>query len=134
MVDKKEKSEEPKEFSSKDERDFRPASIKELYAHQKYEPWLAVYTKSDGSKIDLNWGCWLTCQDVAIIISCFITLWSILLGLYVLLLKAALDTDEKCVSFVSLVISVQVERPLDLLYVRCHLRHHGLWGGVHERR
>jgi hypothetical protein len=27
--------------------------------------------------------------------ACFLTLWSCLLGIYVLLLKAALDTDEK---------------------------------------
>lgn len=40
-------------------------------------------------------GSWLSLQDIGIICACFIMLWSCLLGLYVLLLKAALDTDEK---------------------------------------
>lgn len=45
--------------------------------------------------MDYNVGCWLSCEDIGIICSCFIMLWSTLLGFYVLLLKAALDTDEK---------------------------------------
>jgi len=105
------KEEAPK-FSSKDERDFRefsslerkqltettnvgPASIQELYAHQKYKPFKAVYTKSNGEKIDLNVGCWLACQDLAIMLSILLTLWAFLLAIYALLVKAALDTDEK---------------------------------------
>jgi len=80
--------------SSKDERDFRPSSVKEMLAAQNYKPYVLIYSHSSGEKVEYNVGCWLNCQDIGIICACFVALWSILLGIYTLLLKAALDTDE----------------------------------------
>jgi len=81
--------------TSKDERDFRPSSLKEIQQAKGYVPFKVIYTHSDGRKIDYNVGCWLSCEDLGIICSLFIVLWMALLGIYGLLLKAALDTDEK---------------------------------------
>lgn len=81
--------------TSKDERDFRPSSLKEIQAHEGYVPFKVVYSHSDGRKIDYNVGCYLSCEDLGIICSLFVVLWMALLGIYGLLLKAALDTDEK---------------------------------------
>lgn len=61
----------------------------------EYSAFVCKYTKSTGEVVDYNVGCGLSCEDIGIIASCFVMLWSALLGIYVLLLKAALDTDEK---------------------------------------
>lgn len=69
--------------------------MKEIYEHTQYTPFVLQYTKTTGDITDYNVGCWLSCEDIGIIMSCFVMLWSALLGIFVLLLKAALDTDEK---------------------------------------
>ena len=66
-----------------------------MQAAKGYVPFKMVYNHSDGRKIDYNIGCWLSCEDIGIIGSLFMVLWAALLGTYTLLLKAALDTDEK---------------------------------------
>ncbi|KAJ1459908.1 hypothetical protein M885DRAFT_510335 [Pelagophyceae sp. CCMP2097] len=81
--------------SSKDDRTFRPSSLKELYAITAYKPFVLNYTKSTGEVVEYNVASYLSCEDLGIMCACFLTLWSCLLGIYVLLLKAALDTDEK---------------------------------------
>ena len=58
-------------------------------------PFKLVYHHSAGHDVDINLGCYLSCEDLGIIGSLFIVLWMCLLGIYTLLLKAALDTDEK---------------------------------------
>ena len=58
-------------------------------------PFKLVYHHSAGHDVDINLGCFLSCEDLGIIGSLFIVLWMCLLGIYTLLLKAALDTDEK---------------------------------------
>ena len=42
-----------------------------------------------------NVGCGNSLEDIGIISTCYITLWSFLVGLYSLLLKATLDTDDQ---------------------------------------
>ncbi|KAH8091447.1 hypothetical protein JL720_5750 [Aureococcus anophagefferens] len=76
---------------SKDERDFRPASLKEIQEKKGYVPFKLVYHHSASTSTS----CFLSCEDLGIIGSLFIVLWMCLLGIYTLLLKAALDTDEK---------------------------------------
>lgn len=61
----------------------------------EYSAFVCKYTTSQGEQVDYNVGFYLSCEDIGIIASCFVMLWSALLGIYVLLLKAALDTDEK---------------------------------------
>ena len=58
-------------------------------------PFKLIYHHSSGKSIDYNIGCYLSCEDIGIISALFIVLWMCLLGIYTLLLKAALDTDEK---------------------------------------
>merc|ERR1711924_398852 len=56
---------------------------------------MGIYNRSDGTQCEWNIACYLSCEDLGIICSLFIVLWACLLGIYTLLLKAALDTDEK---------------------------------------
>jgi len=40
-------------------------------------------------------GCGNSVEDIGIITSCYVTLWSLLVALYSLLLKAVIDTDDQ---------------------------------------
>ena len=93
---------------SKDSRSFRPSTIAEINLHDNYEP-LTV------SLCGRTWGvgCGNSLEDVGIITSCYVTLWSLLVGLYSLLLKAVIDTDEQSTSlytflFVGVVFVIMV--------------------------
>lgn len=46
-------------------------------------------------------GCGNDLEDVGIITACYITLWSMLVAFYAMLLKAALDTDEQSTALFS---------------------------------
>merc|ERR1712010_114377 len=79
----------------RDERQSRPSTLKEMNAQRGYSPFKCIYNRSDGTQCEWNIACYLSCEDLGIICSLFIVLWACLLGIYTLLLKAALDTDEK---------------------------------------
>ena len=79
----------------RDERQSRPSTLKEMNAQRGYSPYKCIYNRSDGTQCEWNIACYLSCEDLGIICSLFIVLWACLLGIYTLLLKAALDTDEK---------------------------------------
>ncbi len=72
--------------AAKDDRSFRPSTLAEINAQQNYQP-LVIN--------GWNVGCGNSVEDIGIISTCYITLWSFLLGLYSMLLKAALDTDDQ---------------------------------------
>ncbi|GMH89969.1 hypothetical protein TrVE_jg7053 [Triparma verrucosa] len=74
----------------KDSRSFRPNTIAEINAAMNYQP---LTMQMCGST--WNIGCGNSVEDIGIITTCYITLWSSLLALYSLLLKAILDTDEQ---------------------------------------
>ena len=79
----------------RDERQSRPSTLKEMNAQRGYSPFKCIYNRSDGTQCEWNIACYLSCEDLGMICSLFIVLWACLLGIYTLLLKAALDTDEK---------------------------------------
>ena len=79
----------------RDERQIRPSTLKEMNAQRGYSPFKCIYNRSDRTQCEWNIACYLSCEDLGIICSLFIVLWACLLGIYTLLLKAALDTAEK---------------------------------------
>ncbi|GMI57721.1 hypothetical protein ScalyP_jg2320 [Parmales sp. scaly parma] len=81
---------------TKDDRSFRPESVAELNALANYEP---LVWNIGGKTIPI--GCGNDLEDVGIITSCYLTLWSLLVAFYALLLKAAIDTDERSTTLFS---------------------------------
>ncbi|GMI45178.1 hypothetical protein TrCOL_g10636 [Triparma columacea] len=76
--------------AGKDSRSFRPNTLAEINASTNYQP---LTVDMCGS----TWGvgCGNSVEDIGIISSCYITLWSLLVALYSLLLKAVIDTDDQ---------------------------------------
>mmetsp|Transcript_13815 Transcript_13815/g.27545 ORF Transcript_13815/g.27545 Transcript_13815/m.27545 type:complete len:153 (+) Transcript_13815:119-577(+) len=74
----------------KDSRSFRPNTIAEINAAAGYQPLVMTM----GGKT-WNVGCGNSVEDIGIITTCYVTLWSFLVALYSLLLKAVLDTDDQ---------------------------------------
>lgn len=79
----------------KDSRQSRPSTLREMNAAAGYVPYKCLYNRSDGTQCEWNVACYLSCEDLGIICALFTVLWASLIGIYTLLLKAALDTDEK---------------------------------------
>lgn len=76
--------------ASKDSRSFRPSTLAEINAATNYSP----LTMTIGGKV-VGIGCGNSVEDIGIITSCYVTLWSILVAFYALLLKAVIDTDDQ---------------------------------------
>lgn len=74
---------------SKDARSFRPSTLAEINMMNRYEP---LTMQACGRTIPI--GCGNSLEDVLLICSCIFALWSFVLGLASLMLKAALDTDR----------------------------------------
>lgn len=69
---------DPPEASNKDPRSFRPGSLEEIHAMNEYRP---LCCGSSG-------------KDVLLIAACYTAFYSLALGLFALLLKGALQTDD----------------------------------------
>ena len=80
----------------KDDRSFRPSSLKEMNLANNYEP---LVWNIGGREIPV--GCGNDLEDIGIITSCYITLWALLVAFYAMMLKAALDTDEQSTTLYS---------------------------------
>mmetsp|Transcript_27603 Transcript_27603/g.40728 ORF Transcript_27603/g.40728 Transcript_27603/m.40728 type:complete len:148 (+) Transcript_27603:422-865(+) len=80
--------------SNKDSRSFRPSSLAEINAMNKYQPLVIKYTKRDGSPGECPLGCGLSVEDIIIIFTLYCTFYSFLIGTVSLLLRAAVDTSE----------------------------------------
>ena len=90
--------ETPRDHATSETSDERNAKIPragEAPRTRGFSPFKCIYNRSDGTQCEWNIACYLSCEDLGIICSLFIVLWACLLGIYTLLLKAALDTDEK---------------------------------------
>lgn len=70
---------------------FRPDSIQEVWDAENYHP--LVWEYGDGKTCNI--GCGNDVEDILLISSCYLTLWSLLTAFYCMLLKGAIDTDEK---------------------------------------
>ena len=93
-------SPEPKAFgppTNKDSRSFRPSSLAEINARNKYRPLVFRYTKKDGSPGECNLGCGNSLEDLVIIITAYVTGYCFLVGLTILMLRGCLDTSETSV-------------------------------------
>lgn len=66
----------------------------QMFAGRDYTPLHIYYRKSNGEECICPIGCYNSCEDIAIISFLLLTLWCLLLALYALLLKAALDASE----------------------------------------
>mmetsp|Transcript_21945 Transcript_21945/g.27147 ORF Transcript_21945/g.27147 Transcript_21945/m.27147 type:complete len:166 (+) Transcript_21945:120-617(+) len=80
---------------NKDSRSFRPNSISELNAMNNYKPLVIQYTKHDGTVAECHIGCGNSLEDLGIIFTVYVVFYSFLIGFFALLLKGALDTEEK---------------------------------------
>lgn len=80
----------PNPTGAKDQRSFRPNSLAELNAATNYTP----LTITVGKRV-INIGCGNDVEDIGIILSCYVALWSFCIAFFSCLLKAALDTDEQ---------------------------------------
>jgi len=78
------------ESGLKDQRSFRPGSIAEIQKAANYQP-LVWYVS--GNEIGI--GCGNSVEDIGIILSCYVCIWSACVLFFTLLLKAAIDTDDQ---------------------------------------
>jgi hypothetical protein len=69
---------------------FRPDSLEEINAMEKYEPVTMQFAGKTW-----NVGCGNDWEDIFLILTCYGSLWSFLIAFYSLLLKGAIDSDEK---------------------------------------
>lgn len=68
---------------------FRPSSMQEIWSANNYQP----LTMQINGKT-WNVGCGNDAEDIFLILSCYGSLWSFLIGFFALLLKGAIDSDE----------------------------------------
>lgn len=80
--------------TNKDSRSFRPSSLAEINAMNKYHPLVIKYTRRDGSPGECHLGCGLSVEDIIIVFTLYCTFYSFLIGTVSLLLRAAVDTTE----------------------------------------
>jgi len=73
---------------------FRPESEQQIWDEMGYEPVVWRYKRADGTDGECHVGCGNDWEDIFLITSCYLCLWSLLLAFYGLLLKGALDSDE----------------------------------------
>ncbi|GMI49913.1 hypothetical protein ScalyP_jg10192 [Parmales sp. scaly parma] len=66
----------------------------EIWNEMDYHPVVWKYTKKDGSVGECPIGCGNDLEDIFLISSCYLSLWSFLMAFYAILLKGALDTDN----------------------------------------
>lgn len=79
------------ESISKNKDKFAKPPTQEAWKTDKYQP--VVWEYAPGKTC--NVGCGNSLEDIFIISSCYISLWSVLVGFFALLLKGAMDTDDK---------------------------------------
>uniref|UniRef100_A0A6U1XJS9 Uncharacterized protein n=1 Tax=Trieres chinensis TaxID=1514140 RepID=A0A6U1XJS9_TRICV len=79
---------------TQDSRSFRPSSLAGTKGMNSYRPLVISYTKADGSPGHCAIGCGHSAEDLALIFACYAALYSFLIGMFALMLRGALDTDD----------------------------------------
>mmetsp|Transcript_4919 Transcript_4919/g.7176 ORF Transcript_4919/g.7176 Transcript_4919/m.7176 type:complete len:217 (-) Transcript_4919:54-704(-) len=80
---------------NKDARSFRPRSLADIHALEHYKPLALQFKREDGSVCcECPIGCGNSLEDILIIFTCYITLYSFLIGSTSLLLKFYINAGE----------------------------------------
>jgi len=69
-------------------------STRNVMAKELYRPIAIRFTKKNGSEAQCNLACGLTFKDIVLVLACYVTFYSFLLGFCAILLKGAMDTAE----------------------------------------
>lgn len=81
-----------------DDRQFHAPSVEDYNKVVNYKPLVYKYYGVDGSIKEIQIGCGYSSEDLCYFTCFYLALWSFVLGLFALLLKANLDTDENSIA------------------------------------